>query len=856
MIEGPTNRGQPAEIGDSCMSEEDIRKLTPPERDLHYARIQHRKENINTEIKLNLRKADGEWKGKDEDPMTMVLIELRVWQLILRDLEEERRADEITRNRIEQGNEPGDSSSDSSDDDDDANDGKEFIRTDVKKFGQRDISAEDLQKLEPWERKLHFALIEHMKDYLDIEMKHKYRDGDAFWRGRGPEPTMMSLRALKAWQIEMDKRESGWMDQVMAGERAWSDDVASDTSFNSEYDIGDGNMSNRYFEWLGDEDKERHLALVAYTDKFRSLEYELGFRDRTTFQWIAMTMDPVDMNLGELDQWTEDMNEMGCEWEDKKEAEEAAAAAAANTNTTQPTTETETQSQPRLRSPEGLEMEEMMEERRRMGLDPLGDSPEARRWRAMMAAKAEAERQEAERLAAERESDGPGDQLRTEEAARAKTAQNSRRSAGESTEHIYSKEKKESAKGALASSIRKSFALSLLVAHHHVFTMAAPSKQRAYSPYPANAPHRSFPPQYHTSYTSQYHASTPTSAPAISPFPPSYDGHAKLSPDVFGTYTSPSPHDLPLFNTELHAHQLSLQEKGLSYQQFYSPSSSEGETYGSSSPTYTPFPPNSTPTTPSPQTPQHHACHSTNHQPWAAPNETAESSYPCTPTAFTGYDESTPVHYLSTTSPATNTPILLNVGERQEGYYIGTPSTPPPPLYPHVSSPDLTTPTSAAIARYRNAQDNTPLTPLYFHVSSPVMTSPMSEGSEFGGALVHEPENKEASEEVRRLMADREGRSRFPGSLGGWGGFETAVGEERMMPGGGGNELVSPRNTMHGFESQSPAVEKRTTPGQAADEFVSPRTNSHGFETQETPLLAGTPTTLGPAYSSPLTSPP
>ena len=445
IVEGPTNGGQPAEIGDSRMSEEDIQKLTPPERDLHYARIQHRKENINTEIKLNLRKADGEWKGKDEDPMTMVLIELRVWQLILRDLEEERRADEITRNRIEQGNEPDDSSSDSGDDDDDANDGKEFIRTDVKKFGQRDISAEDLQKLELWERKLHFALIEHMKDYLDIEIKHKYRDGDSFWRGRGPEPTTMSLRALKAWQIEMDKRESAWMDQVMAGERAWSDDVASDTSFDSDYDIGDANMSDRYFAWLGDEDKERHLALKKYTEIFRTLEYELGFRDRTTFKWIAMTIDPAEMNLDELEQWSEDMNEMGCEWEDKKEAEEAAAAAAAaaaNTNTTQPTTETETQSQPRLRSPEGLEMEEMMEERRRMGLDPLGDSPEARRWRAMMAAKAEAERLEAERLAAETESDGPGDQLRTEEAARAKTAQSSRRSAGERSDSSRSKRRR------------------------------------------------------------------------------------------------------------------------------------------------------------------------------------------------------------------------------------------------------------------------------------------------------------------------------------------------------------------------------------------------------------------------------
>ncbi|KFY95794.1 hypothetical protein V498_03102, partial [Pseudogymnoascus sp. VKM F-4517 (FW-2822)] len=383
--------------------------------------------------------------------------------------------------------------------------------------------------------------------------------------------------------------------------------------------------------------------------------------------------------------------------------------------------------------------------------------------------------------------------------------------------------------------------------------MAAPSKYRAFSPYPATTPHRSFPSQY-PAYNPQYHAFAPTSAPNTSPFPTSYEDHAEPSPPAFGTYSRPSPHGLPLFNTELHAHQLKLQENSLSYQYSSSPSSSEGENYDSPSPTHTPFP-SSTPTAPSSQTPQHHPshpCHSARSQPWDSPSQTEALRYPNTPTTFTAYNNGTPVTYFTTTSPSVNTPII--VGKGALGGYIGTPSTPPSPLYPFVSSPDLTTPTSETCERYRNAQ-GTPLTPLYFQTSSPIVTSPMSEASEFGGVLVKEVENEEASEEVRKLMADQEGKSKFPGSLRGWTGFENQDEECHTEPRGLGDEQVSPRTNRHDFGTQSPDTEKWTSPGQTADELVSPRNNTHGFEIQETPLVVETPNTLAPAIS-PLTSPP
>ncbi|ELR06779.1 hypothetical protein GMDG_02217 [Pseudogymnoascus destructans 20631-21] len=342
--------------------------------------------------------------------------------------------------------------------------------------------------------------------------------------------------------------------------------------------------------------------------------------------------------------------------------------------------------------------------------------------------------------------------------------------------------------------------------------MAAPSKNRASSPYTANNPHRSHPSQYHPAYTSQYHGSAPTSAPTTSPFAPSPHGR--------GTYISPSPHGIPLFNAELHAHQLSLQERDLSYQHTSSPSSSE-ETYGDFSPIYATAPPSSALTMPSSQTPQHHftrPCHK-------PPRQTWETGNPFTPTTFAPYHEDgTPVAYFTTTSPiTTSTPAAIHQGQENGYHYIGTPSTPPSPLHPHISPLDLTTPTTEACARYRNAQD-TPLTPFFFQATSPAVTAPRSEaGSEFSGVLVGEVGNKEASEVVHRLMADQKGTSRFPASLAGWNGFENP--EEEKSGQGGSEELISPCTT------------------------------THTFPAQETPQYAETPSPLAPAYTSPLTSP-
>ncbi|KFY13757.1 hypothetical protein V492_03048 [Pseudogymnoascus sp. VKM F-4246] len=403
----PPNGGRPPGIGDPKLSEEEIAKLTPTERELHHARIQHMGSNRGLEILLDLRNADGIWIGADEDPMKMTLIELRVWQLVLRDLVEQRRSETVAKKRIEEGREPDSSSFESSDDDDDPDDDREFLKTHIRRFGQPQISAEDLQKLEPWELKLHHANVEHTSDYHEIEVRFKYRNGEGIWRGNGSDPITLSLRKLKEWQIEMDKRQANWMDEVMRGKRQWSEDVSSESSFASDYEIGAANMSEEYFASLGAEDQERHYALIEYTERFRRLEYELGFRDRTTYKWIAAHMDPYDMNLDELDQWIVDMEQHEEDLIAKQEAEEAAAAE-----------EEEEQSSFSESSPEAEEMEELMAERVKRGLDPLGDSPEAERWKALMA--------ETEKKAAGAKEDGPETQLQKEARARRDPASSSR----------------------------------------------------------------------------------------------------------------------------------------------------------------------------------------------------------------------------------------------------------------------------------------------------------------------------------------------------------------------------------------------------------------------------------------------
>ncbi|OBT66379.1 hypothetical protein VE03_04800 [Pseudogymnoascus sp. 23342-1-I1] len=376
--------------------------------------------------------------------------------------------------------------------------------------------------------------------------------------------------------------------------------------------------------------------------------------------------------------------------------------------------------------------------------------------------------------------------------------------------------------------------------------MAAPSKRRAFSPYSADTGTRSLPPQYST-YSPRYQNTAPTSAPGISSFPRIYENQGELIPNASGTYTSPSPHHPHPFNAEQDAHQHSLQEQGLNYQHSSLSSPSEGETDDSSSPTHMPFS-SSTPTTPSSQTPQHHPnypCHNTSSQLWDSPHQTPEFGYAGTPSASTAYDNGTPVPYFITNSPGTgaSTPVFDGQGPG----FIGTPSTPPSPLYPFYSSPDLTTPTSEACARYGNPRHgnahDSPFTPFYF---------PMSGGSESGGALLKEVENHEASEEVHRLMADQEGSSKFPGLSREWAGFEMSDEERRAAP---GDDQVSPRTNTYGFKTQSPAAERRTTPLQAAAEIISPRNNTPDFETRETPLFPLTPAPLAPAFS-PHTSPP
>lgn len=416
---------QPPTIGDPRMSDEDIQKLTDPERKLHNARINYMNENRDIEIRLNFRKANGKWIGKDKDPMTMIFIDLRVWQLVLRDLEAAQQAEEAVERAIREGENPEDPSDEASSGGSDVEDpngdrDKVFTRDDIRMFGQSHMSAENLQKLEPWELELHLALVQHTKDYLEIEVRHKFRNGDGIWRARGADPINMSMRSLREWQFEINKREADWLDKVAIGEATWSQGVESDTSFESEYDFGDPNMSERYFAWLGDEDKERHLALMAYYEKFRGLEYELGYRDRATYEWAGYGMDPAEMNLEELDQWTIEMEQQGDEWiakQEELEAAEDAAEAAAEAAAAPAAKEV----RKRRRSPEHEEAEKLMAARVKMGLDPYGDTPEAKRWKAMVE---EMEKQKKEKEEAEREaSEGPEDQLRTEEQSAAKRAQ-------------------------------------------------------------------------------------------------------------------------------------------------------------------------------------------------------------------------------------------------------------------------------------------------------------------------------------------------------------------------------------------------------------------------------------------------
>ncbi|KFX88082.1 hypothetical protein O988_09160 [Pseudogymnoascus sp. VKM F-3808] len=344
--------------------------------------------------------------------------------------------------------------------------------------------------------------------------------------------------------------------------------------------------------------------------------------------------------------------------------------------------------------------------------------------------------------------------------------------------------------------------------------MAAPSEYRTFRPYPANALPSSFPSQYSDYTTAQWHASTPTSASTLTPA--SYEEQGELSPHVFGTYISPSSHDLPLFNTALHAHQFSLpKERCLDYQFGSSPPSSSSEANMDSSPAYTPDPPSSTPTTPDLQS-SHHPHEVSNKQTWVNSKARRTSS------AFAAYNETRPMGFLIPTSPNLTTSIQGGRGE-----HIGTPFTLPSPLYPYNFSPDLTTPTSSVLARFRNATTS-PATPHYFENSSPVVISPIFDGNEFGGGepLGLVPENQEASEEIRKLMADQKGTSTFPGSLARWTGFEGP-----------------------------PAIENQFTQGQGWNELVSPHNTSYHFESQETPLLAGTPSPLAAAFS-PFTSPP
>ncbi|KFY28667.1 hypothetical protein V493_02812, partial [Pseudogymnoascus sp. VKM F-4281 (FW-2241)] len=354
-------------------------------------------------------------------------------------------------------------------------------------------------------------------------------------------------------------------------------------------------------------------------------------------------------------------------------------------------------------------------------------------------------------------------------------------------QHLFTKEEKSAKEDPFLDLFYKKSSFSTLkylshtstVQDHHDITMTPPSQHLVSSPFPANNPHCSFSPQNHPSYTSKNHASTPTRAPAM---PPSYNDIADLSPSVFGTY----PHN---------SQQLNLQEKDLSYQPSSSPtSSSSSDTQPGSSGIHTPFPPRSTPTTPSSHTPQHIS----KQQLWDSPIQIAEGGYPGTPTTFAAFDGATPLSRLTTTSPSIRgTPIIPIVGA---GLYIGTPSTPPPPLTPP------------------------------FVASSPVFNSPTSSCcSDFGGGAVGEEDGQHRTNwEMLRMMADREGDSKFPASLRKWMGFETprAGREKRISSGRRGDELVSPRTNASGFETKSPSAEGNLTPGGRTDEHVSPCTNT------------------------------
>ncbi|KFY13137.1 hypothetical protein V491_06505, partial [Pseudogymnoascus sp. VKM F-3775] len=249
--------------------------------------------------------------------------------------------------------------------------------------------------------------------------------------------------------------------------------------------------------------------------------------------------------------------------------------------------------------------------------------------------------------------------------------------------------------------------------------MVAPSKHHAFSIYSSNSPYRSFPPQYHPS--------APTSAPLTSP---RYYGTSKPTRNALGTSATPSSHGVNLFNEDVQKRgDFNSQDVDTRYQ-YASPSSADGGgTYIDTSAT---APPSNTPS----QNPYQQQCqyYSPLNQPWNQATH-AERGYH-TPSAFIPQcNENTPETYLTTTPPSTGLPKGV-----QGGGYIGTPSTPPPSEYPHISSPDLTTSTTEACACYRAAIE-TPLTPFY-PSSSPAVASPMSGGSESGGVLVGECEKK------------------------------------------------------------------------------------------------------------------
>ncbi|KFY40540.1 hypothetical protein V495_05383 [Pseudogymnoascus sp. VKM F-4514 (FW-929)] len=419
-------------IGDEQISDEDVEKLTPAQKELHHARLQHRREYRDIEIGLEFRDTDGEWIGGDPDPSTVDLLELRVWQTVVQD--EERR-----RRRVQEGKAPSDSSSSDGSDHNDPDDEKEFERTDVVGFGEDNISDENFQKLEAWEKKLHLAIVEHTKDYKNIEIKHRLRDAYTFlWKSRRPAPVRMNMKELRAWKRELDDRERDWLKEVTEGQRGWTQALSTKSSEKSEFVVGDPNMSIRFYERLYEEEQSRHLRLIEYDQRFGALEYELNFRDRATSEWKYVGMQPFDMSHDELDTWFEDMEEFEAEYNERVLNEAAAQNSA-------PPRLTPVNRRQRSPSPDGIEAAELMAEGVRRGLGPYGTSPEAIKWKA---AAEEIERKKAAaKAAAEEESnEDPGNQLlaeqRQSQAKRPNSSNKSARSSGEAEDSSRSKRRR------------------------------------------------------------------------------------------------------------------------------------------------------------------------------------------------------------------------------------------------------------------------------------------------------------------------------------------------------------------------------------------------------------------------------